>query len=439
MSKDLAVSLYLRDNSFEKLKEEYGIKISDYKDYVVLNYQDGVSPKYHEIIKECRALILDKNTLNPLSRALDRFYNLNDFLENVEDPNNPFVMSNCVCYEKIDGSLISLFYNKYTNRWEFSTRSMAHAEGPTNGLPVEETFKDVIKRAFLNKIPIRTNAKLSDSDFDNITEQTLKYLSKDNTYVLELTSPRTRVTKPYENEDLYYLSHRNISTGEEYIDYDYVTSKCAYSVFKNPEIYYFTDIDDIVKAIEKLPALDEGYICVWKDKLIPNKLHRVKVKNPAHMAIANMKCNGVFSERRICYLILAGSVNTYLEHWPEDLPLIEEFINTKTFMENTIPDIINFLKSGDFTKKDMAIYIMNEYPEYKGLLFNMLKGMSMEDGFKHIKNSSKEGAEVCLKSSIKYEKRILRKRLIDVLQKNAGDKICSCTYGCSKEKSIEPQ
>jgi hypothetical protein len=72
---------FIKYNGIPALVEKYKIKVKDYTDRVVLNYDQIESPRFDPIVDECRALILKKNTWGVLARGYDRFYNVG------EDPN----------------------------------------------------------------------------------------------------------------------------------------------------------------------------------------------------------------------------------------------------------------------------------------------------------------------------------------------------------------
>jgi len=60
---NLAVQEYLKNNSLEDLTNEYGIKVREYDDRIVLNYNMIDTPggkKFDPIIRECRGLILHR-------------------------------------------------------------------------------------------------------------------------------------------------------------------------------------------------------------------------------------------------------------------------------------------------------------------------------------------------------------------------------------------
>jgi len=81
----MQVQKYLKEHGLEKLKSEFSIVVTDYPDFVVLNYNQITSPRFNPIVDECRALILEKGTWKVLCRSFDRFYN---WQESVSDTSN---------------------------------------------------------------------------------------------------------------------------------------------------------------------------------------------------------------------------------------------------------------------------------------------------------------------------------------------------------------
>jgi hypothetical protein len=72
----MQVVQYLKEHGIGKLVSEFGIKVKEYDEgLLVLNYDLIESPKSHPIVMECRSLILDKQ-FNVVSRSFDRFFNL---------------------------------------------------------------------------------------------------------------------------------------------------------------------------------------------------------------------------------------------------------------------------------------------------------------------------------------------------------------------------
>jgi hypothetical protein len=295
MSFTLKTIEYLKNNSYEDLKKEFGIEINEYDDRVVLNYSQINSPKHHPIVKECRGLILSKPDHRVLSRTFDRFFNYG------EDPNTKeFNINKAIVDEKIDGSLMPVYHDG--EKWQVASRGTAFAEGE---VPAQtgRTFRDVFIEA-LNGDP----------------NDVFKKIDKDLVIIFELVSPETKVIKPYKKPEVYLLDVRNRVTGlfhgrptVYYWDIPYGTK------WKYPKTYKFETWDDCLEASKELPTFDEGYVAI-DDKW------RIKIKNPSYLAIANLRMNGVMNEKRIIFLVLSNDHEEYLSYFSEDQKNFDPYI-----------------------------------------------------------------------------------------------------------------
>ncbi|MFW6008916.1 MAG: RNA ligase [archaeon] len=84
----LNVQKYLLENGLQSLKDNYGVITKEYDNLVVINYSQIDSPKNDPITDECRGLILSADFSKVLCRSFDRFYNLGEAdqkVDNIED------------------------------------------------------------------------------------------------------------------------------------------------------------------------------------------------------------------------------------------------------------------------------------------------------------------------------------------------------------------
>ena len=127
----LCVQKLLMDNhpnGFEVLEKEYAIhsKFHPSDDLVILDYDQLDSPKHEEIVRECRGLVLNSKDYSLVSRSFRRFFNGG---ENRVDDNIFDWDYGAHCYEKVDGSMIQLFYHnnqcKITTRFSFAEHEIS--------------------------------------------------------------------------------------------------------------------------------------------------------------------------------------------------------------------------------------------------------------------------------------------------------------------------
>jgi len=64
--------------AIQALVDEFKIKVNDYPDRVVLNYDQIESPKFNPIVDECRGLILWKKGFDIAARSYTRFWNVGE-------------------------------------------------------------------------------------------------------------------------------------------------------------------------------------------------------------------------------------------------------------------------------------------------------------------------------------------------------------------------
>jgi len=358
----LAVVDFIRQHGLEKLKEELKIEVNNtYTDRITLNYDQIESPKHHPVIKECRGLILSWPNLDVLARSFDRFYNYS------EDPNSKdFPIDKCWVMEKVDGSLISVYWDGQD--WCCSTRKMAFAEGTTK---IDNyTFRSL----FVTAIGAELNVAFSNCN-------------KDCTYVFELVSPLTRVVKRYPDILCYALAVRNRVTGIFDPIILGINKLLAISVkVLKPAIFKFDDIDKVINTANSLPIEDEGYVCTYED-LIENTVWRIKVKNKGYLAIAHMRGNGELSTKRIAYLVLKNETDEYLGMFPEDKQFFQPYFDAFEKVKKLIEELREKVK-GITDQKEYAM-IVKDTPA-AGIMFCLKKGMTLNDIFEKMSDNSRE-------------------------------------------------
>src|SRR5690606_12822339 len=105
----------VKDKSFDEvntlLTTAYGLSIRQFKDlYRVCcdrDYECHKTDENYELLKECRGLILEKNTNRLISYAFDHFLPA----EELDWSSPPVVL------ESVEGTLIKLYWYDKLNRW----------------------------------------------------------------------------------------------------------------------------------------------------------------------------------------------------------------------------------------------------------------------------------------------------------------------------------
>jgi hypothetical protein len=105
--------------------------------------------------------------------------------------------------EKVDGSIIKIWWHETQNRWRLSTNTRfdAYQTQLFDPLPGDEslTYGDLLDAALLR------------SDMDVFSR-----INTDYTYIFELVSPKDQIVVNYPHDGLIHLGMRNNITGEEF-------------------------------------------------------------------------------------------------------------------------------------------------------------------------------------------------------------------------------
>ena len=353
--KELEIQMYLRSGkTLDELKEEFAIKanFSECGNLVNLKYNQIESNKNLNIVRECRGIILEIGSWNIVSRGFYRFFNYGEEIEN-ETPFN-FNSKNISVFEKSDGSVIQLFY--YNNEWRISTSGTIDANCNANG--GNYTFAQLFNRAQQN-----TSPELYDRlDYNCI-------------YTFELVSPLNRIVRPYDKTALILLNVRE--------NFEEVPVETLYSHARNisvPMAKEFRNLkteEDVVKAVEELDNLHEGYVLVDYNEKVSNSFRRIKLKASQYVEMHHLKESNTSSVKRMMNVVIENEVDEVCSYFPELKELFEPLENAWTNFRIELSyayDSARHLISENMSKEDnkeLALLIMDN--PYKHFIFDMKK------------------------------------------------------------------
>jgi len=344
----LAVQRYIAEHGFDALEKDLAIEAREYpaEGLVVLNYNQSESPKLHPVVRECRGLILDAaNGYRVVARSFDRFFNGGEVPEET-----PADFSRAIVLEKIDGSLLTVY--ELGGRWNTATRGMAFAEGRNTA---GNTFAEVARRV----VPLHS----------------LQGIPKDLCLLFELVSPESRVVTPYKRDEVYLLAGRDRETGRE-LSLASVASLADSLGVPVPRRHALSSLAEIKEAAAGLPRMQEGYVCVFEG---PDGVHqRVKIKNPAYLAVAHLRGNGDIAAGRKIGMALAGEDVEYLAYFPEDSRV---FTPVREFLLRVREDAEGAFSSAPKTnRKEFAEFATKT--AFPWILFRMFDGMTAEQAIR---------------------------------------------------------
>jgi len=294
----LRIQEYLRaGNSLKDLSEQYAIKVKEHEDLVLLKFSQIDSPR--------------------------------------DDPMVNYDVG--IAQQKIDGSLITLYWDKMTNQWRVNTSGTLDADCQVEIAGI--SFADLFH------------------------ETTVKYqffwpnLDPKKVYIFELTSPENRDVTRYEERSLHLLSIRDANTFEE-LSLEDVQCEAGILDVPMPEIYSFgKDMYSVQKMATDLPALEEGYVVVDYTERDVDGLSwkRVKVKNPAYVALHHMKETSASSRNALMQVVMKGESEEFLSYFPEYKPYVDEIKEAyDKYMSKIQDDWDNLFNLKYLDRKDFA-------------------------------------------------------------------------------------
>ena len=269
-------------------------------------------------------------------RAFDKFGNYG------EEYTDEIDWSTAQVQEKVDGSLIKIFY--HNNTWHVATNGTINAYNCIVYKEDKETNK--------------TYGSIFNFALRGHLNQFFESLDKDYTYMFELVSPYTKLVVAYPDTALYYLSRRNIHTMEE----DNVRPEA----FENfgilfPKTYSLKTLEDCIAYVKTMNKNEEGFVV--KDAAF----HRIKIKSPEYLLAFRAKNNGVLSTKRIVKMIREESIDDLLAYCPEYKVRVDAVINKYKILIHSFEEeyqrfiIMHPNKWDTLDRKDFAALVSNSW------------------------------------------------------------------------------
>ena len=334
------------NNWRELIQEEpYYIKIKEDDEYLLLkyNYYADKTDWSNPIVRQCRGIILRKDTLKPVCVPFYRFYNLGQ----KEADNVDF--NNCKIQDKVDGSLIKIWVDE--DKLHISTNGTIDAYEinltTLGGGSFNITFGAAVEKLI---------EKYKDLFFND----------KNSTHMFELVTPYNKVVVDYGFDvKLYYLGSRDNNTFQEY------RNKEMYNSFSVIEEFSLNEINEN-KIRELANNRPEGLV------IVDDNYKRVKVKNPQYLLLSKT-IEGLSDKVLLETLAKKDEAEFYAT--VQDSSTIEKMNILKKqfdlFISTVEKDRIEVQeKCLNMSKKEKAQYILSKFPAYEqSFLFNHDKNL----------------------------------------------------------------
>ena len=356
----LKIQGYLRKHGFEKTVKDFKLKTKIYKNKTLFKYDQLISPTMMALpeVQESRGLILETNTWNVISMAFEKFFNAQEGNAHKIDWNTAHVL------EKLDGTLIQVYWDKHNNKWFAGTTGTAEGEGEVNN-KMGTTFNDLFWDTVIDKY--RFNPKSLDKEF---------------CYVFELTTPYNIVVKPHGKSSATLLTVRNLETLEE-MSYDKMVKLS--NILDLPVVKSYDlnakDVGALLRTFEGMPWSEEGYV------VVDAEFNRIKIKNPAYLAVHSLK--GKSAEHNIMEIIVTNEIEEFASVFPErkeEVFRLKENYDKLTDKLNEVWNILKLLRPKNITPNEKKRYAQSVFDicnkeslsQFTGLFFGLNDGKILD-------------------------------------------------------------
>ena len=333
-------------------------------DIWILNYSPKAQfQKFWDVYTtSCRGLIIDADG-NILARPMKKFKNYEEY-----DPSEIDMSQNFEVFEKMDGSMIIIFFNKAVNQWIVASR----------GSFISEQAMEATK--ILNEKTINP----------------LNYLNKLLTYIYEIIYENNRIVVNYGNmRDLILLTVIDTKTGVE-LDYETMSNYGRYfTIVKKYDLGNVKDLSELKKLEEENK---EGFVVKFSNNF------RVKLKFSEyirlHSIVTNVSNVTVWEHLKNNY-----DFNILLDRVPDEffskidkikkelelefqyveLCVIKDFIRICHI--NEISDRKEFANEAMKTKHRSILFKLYDKKPYDDLIWKEIKpvfGKPFKDGYEYI-------------------------------------------------------
>ena len=304
-------------NTWQEDFANIGIKVKNSGDFYIFNY-DITCDFNNPLCRAARGVIINIADLSVVGVDFDKFFNSH------ESYADPIDWSTARVQEKIDGSIVKLWYIT-DDQWMFSSNACIRAADAklNSGYTVLDLIKETDEFAYLENL-------IKNGELD-----------EHNTYIFELVGPKNRVVIKYDEARLYHIGTRNNETGKEL-----GTGQFA-GFIMSPREYPLHSLEDCIKAAEKLnqqkedealdlprqsndsfPNLGSGAFPRLDENGFPNhegfvvvdgNYNRVKIKSPEYLIYHLMINNGQINKERAYDLLTSDDFNfdAFMKSAPE--------------------------------------------------------------------------------------------------------------------------
>lgn len=325
------IQLHSKDWRERLSSPPFNLKISEQDGFYLFKYSQINSDFSEEICKEARGIILDSlDNWKVVRMAFKKFFNYGEQYADEID------WATAYATEKIDGSLISLWYAR--GKWHLSTNGTIDAyKAPLGDGSVIATFGELFEIAYKNITGINH----------------YNFFNKKKCYTFELISPWNRIVINYPEPEIYLLSARDMETLQEVIIPDRFLLKIP-----RPTYYPISSLIDCESIVHKMSDEHEGIVV--KDA----QGNRIKIKTDSYVRLHHIANNGILTLERAIDIIKANETDEFLAYFSQ---YTNYFDSIKAALSDNARKLSRIksevecwkMEHPEGSKKDFALYIKN--------------------------------------------------------------------------------
>jgi len=319
----------------------------------ILHYRDDVvfgKGQWTDFTKSCRGVVVDFNQKKILAQGYNKFFNLGEAeapsLRELE-AKGEFVVT-----EKLDGSMILLFWDETTKQFVATTKGSIDSEqGQHATTLIPSSVRDV-------------------------------KLVQSHTLMFELISPKYQIVVPYDKigyeEGLYLIGVRELKSEKIFSPKEVLAFAKEYNL-KAYKTYPFASLQAVVEDVKELPYTREGFVVVYNDAM-------VKIKGKEYLRVHRFI--STLSDKNLLDVMIAGEDKNVVENIgsvPEEYrqDVLDTFANFKRkaldFQKQCysyFADVVGKIpadtqKIENQKRKAFAAHVQSIPEEYRGFLFKM--------------------------------------------------------------------
>lgn len=283
---------------------------------VLFKYDQIKSSFAKQECREARGLILRYPSWDVVCYPFQKFFNAGEGHADEID------WAEALVEEKIDGSLIKVWFNKVIQTWMVSTNGTIQASHALVH-PSNRSFMDLFNDA----------AAESGFSYDS--------LDRDISYMFELCHPDAIVVVRHQKPRLFHIGSRRNSTLKELIDLDIGIER--------PARFPLNSLENCREAAARLGTDAEGFITI--NPRSNGTIHRVKIKSPNYVALHHLKSRQI-PKNVACATILLTNELSEVSAYEYDAAIKEYALEVRILESQLDHAALKLLEAAEYINAD---------------------------------------------------------------------------------------